>query len=293
VIKVFGNYDSDKLIAQFTNRVNQKTKNSYKVVLYITLVFVLGLIAIYFLTDWFFTEDGVLLIIFFSFLIILALILVIVISKYYIRTKVVFEYLFKEIYQQINNDNDWVIEYLGNPKVKNDFVKEGGLFSKYCRATVLRSVKGITENKNPFVIYDLKLITGGGQYQQTHLDGLYFITKVSCNNVFQIRSNGKPSTKLYQFDKLEIDEDLKVFLKSGANIDLIERTFLSKMKEIKSRLKAKKIYLSMMDNNLHFAYSGKDIPRGKKISSNRINELYQIFIDEIRLIDELVGLTDF
>lgn len=290
---MFGNYDSDKLLAEYTNRVNQKTKNSYKVIFYITLVFVLGLIAIYFLTDWFFTKDGILLIVFFSFLIIVALILVIVISKYYIRTKVVFDYFFKEIYQQINIDNEWKIQYLGNPKVKNDFVKEGGLFSKYARATVSRSVKGITDNKNPFIIYDLKLITGGGQYQQTHLDGLYFITKVSCGNVFQIRSNGKPSTKLHQFEKQDLDEEFKVYLKYGSSIDLIERAFLSKMKELKIRLNAKKVYLSMMDNNLHFAYSGKDIPRGKRISSNRINELYQIFIDEIKLIDELVALTDF
>ncbi len=290
---MYGNYEVEKLINEFNLRIRQRTVANIKIWLYISLAIFIGFVAIFFLTDWFLSEAGIVLIVIFGILIFGSLGLGIGLSKTVARSKVVFEYLFKEIYQQINLDNDWQIEYRANPKIKNDFVSEGGLFSKYARAYVTRSVKGVTENKNPFVIFDVKLITGGGQYQQVHLDGLYFITKVHCDNIFQIRSNGRPSTKQYQFDKHEMDDEFKVFTKSGTNVDLIERTFLSKVKELKTRLNARKIYLSVMDNNLHLAYMGKEIPRGKGINSSQINHLEQVLIDEIKLIDELVSLTDY
>ncbi len=290
---MYGNYEIEKLLNEYNSRIKERANANIKIWLYIALAFFIGFIAILFLADWFTTEAGIVLGIVFGIIIFGSLGLGVGLSKYFARNKVVFEYLFKEIYQQINQDNDWEIEYRSNPKVKNDFVSEGGLFSKYARGYVARSVKGVTDNKNPFVIFDVKLITGGGQYQQVHLDGLYFMTKVSCDNVFQIRTNGKPNTKQYAFDKQEIDDLLKVYTKSGTELGLIERAFLSKIKELKIRLNAKHIYLSVIDNNLHLAYMSKSIPRGKNISSSQINYLEQVFIDEIKLIDELVALTDY
>ena len=63
---------------------------------------------------------------------------------------------------------------------------------------------------------------------------------------------------------------------------------------ITKNLGAKKIYLSLTKDEIHLAVVPKvRIRKQYNLSINKMNQLYTAFLDEIKVIDDLVGSKDY
>ncbi len=292
---MYSNYDGALVVDNFHRAVKSKAKKLKIILMPPTIIVALFLLFI--LSQASFVDGidpGGFLVLFFSFLILLVLVLLLAFSNHIYSNSLSFNYLYKDIYSRINSDLNLNLVYQTKDKVDNKFVEAGGLFTKQARVHSFRHVIGKTENDNQFQLFDLMLITGGGQYQQTHLNGFYLYTKVKSDQVIQIRSSGKPQTKRHQYSLIEGETGLSVYIKSGESLDSLEKMLIQKVKELKERLSAKHIYLSINEGVLHFAFMSKKKQRNQtRLDIEKLNEIYQTFLSEINLVDEFVNIFDF
>ena len=205
-----------------------------------------------------------------------------------------FEYLYKQIYNKINLEEGTIYNYASFENEKWEFNKDGGLFSKHCRIDVKRHVSGTTPNSNVFDIFDVTFVTGGGQNRHEHFRGIYFITKHKNSSIFQLRSHSKPRHKDIKYTRIDNIDEIKAFVEEGKNMTNIAHKYISTVDRLKRNLKAKKIYLSITNDEIHFAYV-PSIPMRKQynLTIEKMNKLYKIFLYEIKVIDELIEANDF
>ena len=66
------------------------------------------------------------------------------------------------------------------------------------------------------------------------------------------------------------------------------------MTRLKRNLKAKKVYLSLTNDEIHFAYVPiKQIRKQYNLTIEKMNELLETFLYEVKVIDELIETSDF
>ncbi|MFW5889222.1 MAG: hypothetical protein ACOCUD_02455 [Bacillota bacterium] len=291
---MFSNYDAMHIIEEFNLRVKAKASKSLKILFLLMLVLFIFILTIVFLSDWLSNEGVMFIMFFFGGISFITLIILIIINRHLASNKITYSYLYPEIIKKINQDYSLNLTYQGKSRISNDFVKQGSIFTSNKQVQIFRSTSGISENNNSFTIYDCRLITGGGQYQQVHHDGLYFCIKLPINDFLQIRSKGKPISKEYSFERYDGNTEERLYIKPDKNFTNLHHLYLKIYQELKIRLNAKRIYLSIIDNNLHFAYVSKFKMRTQKnLDKDKLNKLYQDFISEIKLVDELVSVADY
>lgn len=218
------------------------------------------------------------------------LLIAVLFSHLGISEKPAFNFLYKEIYEKIILEEQTFIKYTPYEKIKPEFNKRGGLFSRFSRAAIRRHIQGVSSTGNDFDIYDIQLITGSGKDRRVHLDGIYFVIKVSNYNTFQIRSNGSPHLKGTKYSKVEDINDIKVYVEEGKMLANTDYNYIETVKRFKLRLNAKKIFMSMVHNEIHFAFVPiNKIRKQKSLTNEKLNQIYSYFIDEINIIDELVS----
>lgn len=289
---MYSNYDANKLIDQFNQIVNEKSKKLLRY--FLTAIVGLGLLLVLIIYATLNNTDAMIIVSVFGGLILIGLITVVFFSKIIPSNNTTYNFLYPQIYQKINEDLALELKYQTKNKVDNSFVQAGGIFNRQVRVHVYRNLSGKTENNNDFKIFDCMLITGGGQYQQVHLNGIYLFTKVNTDLVLQIRTNGKPQTKKYDFKKIEEVTDYKVYLEQNQSLDSVTKVLLQKLRELKIKLNAKHIYLGINEGILHLAYNSKDNKRMQRnLDQTKINRIYQRFLSEIQLIDELVNIFNY
>ncbi len=291
---MFTSSESNDVCKEYGILVKTRSKKTTKIWISIFLVY-LGIMIILPLIPGFFESDpGWLLYIIYGGIAFVGLVIAISISIFSISDKPAFNYLYEKIYNKINQDNGEYYEYIPFEKGPFTFNKDGGLFSRHCRYVVRRHVFGTSPNSNKFDIYDVTLITGNGKNQHTWFSGIYFKAIFRSSNKFQIRSHSKPKLKDVKFNKVEDITEYRVYLEEEKSITNREYKYIEVLKRLETKLNSKKIYLSVTNDEIHFAYVPKvQIRKQYDVTVSKMNELYTKFLEEINLIDELVEADSF
>ena len=291
---MYSNYEATALIAKFNEKANENSCKTRKILaaviisLSAVIALVLGSIDLMEYGDFVIPLMG------FVAIVVISLVAFFFLSKIIARSKLTYGFLFPEIYQKINEDLSLSLNYDNIKKADNQFVFEGSMFPKSCTVYVYRRAFGNTESNNKFFLFDCSLITGGGQYQQIHHNGIYLLFKIKSESVLQLRTHGKPQTTKHKFVKISAENEFSVFKPDNDRLTSFEMTIIHKAKELKLRLNAKRLYLNIGEGVLHLAYQSKSIKRAQnKIDPIILNEIYNSFISELRLVDEFVNLADF
>lgn len=291
---MYSQYEANALITKFNENANERTRKTRKT-LGIMMGVLSAIIALMIVcVDW--QEDGDVMIPLTVFvgLVLFALLVFFLVNKVVSHSKETYRFLFPEIYRKINEDRDLSLHYDTPKKADNQFVYEGSMFPKASTVYVLRQVNGQTEAKNTFVLYDCMLITGGGQYQQTHLNGIYFFFRIPVDSTIQLRTHGKPQTKKHKYVKIATDHEFSIFKVDNTQFSHFERLLIQKTKELMMKLQAKKMYVNISDGVMHLAYQSKNIKRRqRRLDPTAVNNLYHFFVSELQIIDECVNLTEY
>lgn len=286
--------ECDSICKEYSKMVKERSKKTSQIWSYIFLAFLVVMIALPLIPDFLDKGDLWVLYIIYGSLVFIGLSIALLISIFSISDKPAFEYLYKEIYDKLNLEEGTFYNYESFEKDKFEFNKKGGLFSRHCRTEVKRHITGTSPNGNKFEIFDVTLVTGGGKNRHEHFKGIYFISQFSNSYLFQLRSHSKPRLKDVKYKRVNEIGEIKVFVEEERDMANLEHKYISMLDRLKRNLKAKKIYLSVLNDEIHFAYVPK-VPIRKQYNLNmrKMSELYSTFLDEIRIIDELVETSKF
>lgn len=286
--------ECNSICKEYSKMIKQNSKNTTKIWSYIFIGFLVVMAVITQIPNL--LDDGAAWILYYIYggIVFTGLTVALLISVFSISEKPAFNYLYKEIYNKLNQERGTFYEYIPYEKEKFEFNNRGGLFTRHCRTHIRRHVSGTSPNSNKFDIFDVTLISGSGKSQHTHFQGIYFFTSRSSSTFFQIRSHTRPNLKGIRYMRILEQEELKVYIEEGKSIANTEYKYIETVKRLKRNLKAKRIYLSVTNDEIHFAYVPTvQIRKQQNLSINKMNELYQTFLDEVKVIDELVESTEF
>ena len=286
--------ECDAVCKEYSKMVKHRSKKLTKIWLYVFAGYLGVMIILPMIPDFLDKDPGWVLYIIYGGMVFVGLSIALLISIFSISDVPAFDYLYKEIYNKLNQEKGTFYEYTSYEKGKFEFNTNGGIFTRMCRTVLKRHISGMSPNNNVFDIYDATLITGSGKNKHIHFSGMYFVVKYASSYEFQLRSHSKPRLKGVKYIKNEDIKDIKVYLKEGNSISNIEYKYIDTLERLKKNLKAKKIYLSFINNEIHFAYVPK-VPIRKQydLTVEKMNKTYTAFLEEIRVIDELVETSDF
>lgn len=200
-----------------------------------------------------------------------------------------FNYVLKEIIQRINREEETYIEYISYPKKQEQVNKSGGLFTRGCYMDVKSLIKGKTDAGNSYSIYNTRLYSSDGKNQYQHFNGIYIAIDYSNNKLFQIRSHSKPKLKGTKFKRINEENELKIFVEDTETTGYIDEKYIRLVSNLKDKLNAKKIYLSGVNNKIHFAYENADkIKKPKVLSLEVLNDLHSEVRKEISIVNQIV-----
>ncbi len=286
--------ESRAVIREYSKMIKDRSSKTQKIWLISLLGFVVLLVGIALIPGLLDYNIFFSLFLTYGGMILVFLIGAVIFSFLTISDKPAFNYLYGEIYDKINLEKGTYYDYTPFEKADFDFNKRGGLFNKHARISVKRHVKGTSPNDSLFEIFDTTLVTGGGKNKRVHLNGIYCIVKHSSSNLFQIRTNSKPRLEGVKFEQVESEKEFKVFVEEGNEISNNEHKYIDTLIRLKRNLKAKKIYLGTTRDEIHFAYvPGTRIRKQNNLSTKKLNVIYELFLDEIRYIDELKETSEF
>lgn len=186
------------------------------------------------------------------------IVIIFLISYNYISEKPLFTFIIDNIIK----DMDSSLSNRPYPKDLRHINVEGGLFPSGCSITV----KGvITDKDNNTIQLNTRLYTSDGKTTYQFFYGNYLTIDCGIEHTFQIRSHNKPHLKGIKFRRIEIENNLSVFVEEQDVSDYFYEPYLNKIKELRDSLNAKKIYLSVVNNQLHFAYETDNLIKKPKI----------------------------
>ena len=217
------------------------------------------------------------------------------ISINYKSEKPYFEFLFPDIYHKINLNEGIYLKYVAYDKESKSFNKVGGLFTGFASVKVKRHISGDSSNQNKFDIFDCIMTTSSGKSQQTHFKGVYFVLQKQLNTTLQIRSNGSPKLKGIKFTRQEDFNTLKVYKESAKTMLNIDHMFVRFMEKLAEDPNNKKVYLSIVDGQIHMGIWYKNNP-GKKentVTIDTMNKWYKYFISETKIIEQIAEIDPF
>jgi len=211
------------------------------------------------------------------------------VSFKYVSEKPFFNYLYKNVYEYINQTEDLFLEYSAYVKTKKEFNKSGGLFTRFCNVKVRRYVKGYNEDQEPFDIYDTTLTTSNGKSQQVHFDGTYYVFKKALHTNVQIRTNGSPKLKGIKFNKVESISECKVYKIENEEINNTDYQLIDLYNRIKMSDNVKRVYIGVYNQEVHVAIWYRKYParKLKSMTVDSLNQVLQYFMSELDLIKQL------
>jgi len=286
--------ESRAVIVEYNKMIKERSKKTQKIWVSILLI-VLGILVILALIPGILdNETGIILYSVYGGMTLVFIIIAVLVSYLSVSDKPAFNYLYKEIYDKINLEKGTFYEYTPFEKENLEFNKRGGLFSKHARATVYRHVTGTSPNDSIFELYDVMLVTGGGKNRTVHFNGIYCTLKYSSTSLFQIRSHSKPRLTGVKYNRVEEDTDFKVFIEEGNRFSYNEEKYIDTMNRFKLNLKAKRIYLSFTNDEIHFAYVPTTRTRKQSnLTTKKLNRIYTDFLMEVKYLDELMETSEF
>lgn len=206
-----------------------------------------------------------------------------------------FEYVYPEVYKKLNMTEELFLEYQGYEKQNREFNTKGGLFTRGASVGSRRHVKGATEDQIKFDIYDCTMTTSSGKNQQTHFDGLYITIHKQLNTMVQIRSNGSPKLKGIKFDRKEEVENIRVFKEREKDLSNLDFSYIRFVSRLIENPLYKRVYFSIVDGEIHLALWYKKHParKQKNFTVESLNNVYNVFFDEYKLINEIISIDSY
>lgn len=214
------------------------------------------------------------------------------ISFNYISEKPTFMYLYDEIYDKINNQEGFFLEYIAYDKENKSFNKNGGLFPRNASIYTRRHVSGFSDESIVFNIFDTTIKTSTGNGEQIHFNGIYYILDKKINTSIQIRTNGSPKFKGIKFNRLDDFKDLRVYKKEEEVMMNIDHILLNFMKELLEKKIYVKLYLSVVENQIHLALWNVSHPARKQkvVTESSVKAITEYFMSELALVNEIGDL---
>ena len=286
--------ECDSVCTEYKKMVKERSVRLTKIWSYIFVGYLVVMIVIPLIPNLLDGGTGRALYAIYGGLIFVGLFIAILVSMFSISDVPAFNYLYKEMYNKINLEEGTTYDYEGYEKGKFEFNKLGGLFSRFCRYEVKRHVSGLSPGNNSFDIFDVTLVTGSGKNRHEHFKGIYFITKYTNRDIFQLRSHTKPHHKEIKYTRLNEFEEIRVFVEEEKSMSNIAHKYISTIDRFKKNLKAKKMYLSIVKDEIHFAYVPKtQIRKQYNLTIDKMNQLLKTFQYEIEVIDELIETSSY
>ncbi len=210
----------------------------------------------------------------------------------FLSEKPFFEYLYEEVVSKINMNEGLFLEYSSYDKVSKEFNTTGGLFTRMASVKSRRQVQGVTSDQYHFSIYDCTMTTSSGKSQQTHFDGVYFVLKKKFNTSLQVRSNGSPKLKGIKFAKLDEYTGIKVYKQPHEEISNLDYKLIHYVENLLLDPIYKRVYLSVIEGELHLALWYKKHParKLKSLSVDSLNSVYSYLLSEVKQINDLANI---
>ena len=252
-------------------------------------------IAIFMFPKQFDNEDTSWILPLFGGISLLTMFIGLLISTQYHSEKPFMEFIIDEIIQKINSYEGLFLKYKAYDKEDREFNKVGGLFTRFASVHVKRHISGDAEENHLFNIYDCRLITSSGNSQQTHFYGVYFVLNKQFNTSLQIRTNGSPKLKGAKFSRQEGFEGLKVYKEKEQTMTNIDHTLLTFMTKLSENKDYKRVYLSVIDGQIHLAlwYRKHPVKKEKVITLEGLNRLSAYIMSEYQMINVLSQIDNF
>lgn len=202
-------------------------------------------------------------------------------------SKAFYEFAVKKVIDKLNLNMDLGLQYSSNKKTDFSFNKKGGIFSRHCRSRVRMHIYGTSPHGVYFDLFELTLTTGSGNSQKTHLNGIYIVLENNLNTYQQVRTHGKPHLKGTEYTKLEEGYEYHVYLKEGLSQSSTNEGYINAFTRLMDGLEKQKGYLSVIENETHFALHPIKLYKYRKLSLDNLNIVYDKIKELIELVDKL------
>ncbi len=280
---MFSESEYEYILNEYTAIHNEKMKK-HKIISLLLMIGLLAIVSLLYVLGLTSEDPWNILIPVYSGIIFIGLLIYLLFSYGTGSSKAFYEFVVRKVMEKINFHMELDLKYSTNKKTEFLFNKSSGIFSRFCRSNVRMHIKGSSLEDKQFELFELTLITGNGKNQHTHLNGIYIVLSNETNILEQVRTHGKPHLKGTNFQKIESDFRYRVYL----NEDLDERDLNEKYIDMFSRVMddsvKQKGYLSVIENETHFALHPFKLYKYRKLTLENINIVY----DKIKLLIELV-----
>lgn len=275
-----------------TFNIKQKQRKKYLSKIWGILLGVLTIITIVLmivLLPKFHDDDLVLMLFIFMGSIVFALLLGLIFSNVLDSEKPYVEYVNDAVIKRINLNEGLFLKYQAYDKTKEKFHQSGGIFYHHTNIKKYWKLEGISDDNYPFSIYDCLMTTSSGQYQQTHLNGIYMVIEKDVETTIQIRPNGKPRIKGVKYQKSSDYLLYKVYKVEDERLNEQDKKMITLYETLSHQPNHKKVYISVVENEVHIAIWYKKHParKQKALTLQTVNTLEKYFMDDIKIINQL------
>lgn len=293
---MFSTSEYDRINIEYKRRQNERRKKFntiWGVLLGITLLLI-G-ILIYLFPNQFDNGDTVWILPTYGGILLVTTLVGFIVSLGFTSEKPFFEYVYPEVYEKLNLTEGLFLEYNSYEKGNREFNTKGGLFTRIASVRTRRHVKGFTEDQVQFDVYDCTMTTSSGKNQQTHFDGTYFVIHKQANTILQVRSNGSPKLKGVKFERKDEVDYIRAFKEKEKDLSNLDLTYVRYISKLRESPEYKRIYLSVVDGEIHIAFWYKKYParKLKDFSVEALNNVYNIFFNEYKLAHEIAEVDSY
>jgi len=280
----------DKIIEEYSNLQKENIKKKSQVMTILIIGFSILLVISFLLSD---------ITLFFVFIwVSLGLLglslLLLLIFNYSVPEKPLYNYLYKEIIEDINYDNSnyFNITYESYSKDK-DFVKDGGLFTRMSSKMLRFKISFRNQEGKKITLYDAYIYTQSNNATVVHLNGNYIIMETFNNDYFQLRHNGRPALKGIKFEKVVTDDVVKHYIEQDSN-KRIESKYIGLYQSLKDNDPKRKVFIGGIPNELHLASFNSFLPRKVKVlDRNLYGSLRATLVQTLLDLEQYYSAIDY
>lgn len=203
------------------------------------------------------------------------------------KKQLFYNYLLNELIEFYNLEKGVFLQYTSKPKLGNEFNKEMGLFVRGASVSSKFMITGQSSNHHKIRLSDSRFVTSNGKSSTIHFSGFYIEYDVALNELFQIRSKGKPKLKGKRLELLETQNRQKSY---SINSSFIPSEYYDLFDRLENTYQPNEIYIASNMKQIHIAFSVKSyIKLPKHVTSETLNQLYrkiEKLLDDILQIGE-------
>lgn len=293
---MYTNREFDQLKENFMLEQKKVTKKVNKIWrFFLILSFVLCGLAIVIFPNQFSNPETVWILPVYGGMALLSTLIGFLVTLNFTSEKPFYTVLYKDIIEKYNRDEGVFLDYKAYDKESKEYVKVGGLFTRFATVNNKRHISGNTENQWHYDIYDTILTTSNGKSQSTHFYGIYYVLKKSPDTRIQVRTNGSPKLKGVKFDRHKSFEDIRVYKEENVMLNNMDNEFIKLTKRYHNRPNIKRVYLACLDDEIHFAIWYNKLPtkKVKNLTLDQVNKYYDYFKAELQVLDELSMVSQY